>query len=395
MGSKLTSAVSEYSRLIEGYHELFGLAIASLLFGAALILWFKKGNDKKKARLEKESSETWASAAAKISVKEVPISDAKEGNDDDGQTKGDDNDGDGKLRNVFSVKQKPIVHASGGEEAAASDRPFESSYYHAHNKHSTGGGYKDGLRAEDYDMNGPKLLSKGGVSVDDKSKKDAAKVDSQEENMQPKGKDTKERPKPKLTASTPITKYMWDDDGKGNVSKIHIDSLPISSTKTMKWDTAGILKDQVEVRLIGENNEGLYIGVTHEGKRYHLHVPRLYGEAEAVKSIVKKHKLLVKITKKQVPKRYLPKKYSDRHKPEEGAWKAATKLIGNLAGGGEAKEECVSLAWPRLSASSGGGLGGGTTQIDEKMFKQMDLKQGGNDDFGTQFGLGEEFGNAK
>ena len=66
-------------------------------------------------------------------------------------------------------------------------------------------------------MNGPKLLSKGGVSVDDKSKKDAAKVDSQEENMQPKGKDTKERPKPKLTASTPITKYMWDDDGKGNV----------------------------------------------------------------------------------------------------------------------------------------------------------------------------------
>ena len=94
----------------------------------------------------------------------------------------------------------------------------------------------------------------------------------------------------------------------------------------------------------------------------------MYGEAESVKCIVKKHKLLVKITKKKVTKRY-----SNRHKADDGIWSAATKAIGKLTGGGdEAKEEYVTVPWPRLSASSSGGFGGGTADIDEKLFKEMD-----------------------
>lgn len=45
------------------------------------------------------------------------------------------------LRNVFSVKQKPTFVAGNGcgtSSSATGDRPFESSYYFAHNKHSTG-----------------------------------------------------------------------------------------------------------------------------------------------------------------------------------------------------------------------------------------------------------------
>ena len=239
------------------------------------------------------------------------------------------------------------------------------------------GGYSDGLKAEDYVMNGPKLLSKGGVRIDEDAKSninDITNVTS--ENAQEKATASttveKQRPKQpaKLTASTPITKYMWDDDGSTNIAKIHIDTLPLTSTETIKWENAGITKSQVDVRLIGNNKEGLYISIisSQEGgeKRYHLHIPKMYGDATSVKGIVKKHKLLVKITKKSIPK------YSNQYKnSNEGGiiWNAATSAIGKLTGSSDNNDnEYISIAWPRLS--SVGGLSGGTSDIDEKLFKQ-------------------------
>lgn len=227
-------------------------------------------------------------------------------------------------------------------------------------------------------MNGPRLLSKGGVRVNEDSNSNAtpendtsAAKDEQSESSN----DAKDRPKQtKLTASTAITKYMWDDDATGNIAKIHIDSLPTkSSTAAIKWEDAGIPKENVQVRLIGESNEGLFVSVAHEGRRYHLHVPKMYGEVESVKSIVKKNKLLIKITKKRAAR----KRHSKRHSSEandDGIWGAATKAIGKLAGGGgeDDADKLVLVAWPRLSASSAGGLGGGTAEIDEKLFKQLD-----------------------
>ncbi|KAL9180344.1 hypothetical protein ACHAXT_008314 [Thalassiosira profunda] len=344
-----------------------GVVVASALFVAAL-WWFKRGSGTGTAnndgKVSANVNDSWVEAAAKSADAGASST------EDDGQPKGDD----GKLRNVFSVKQKPIVHGNGsGRKQASADRPFESSYYFAHNQHSTGGGYKDGLRAEDYVMNGPKLLSKGGVRVEDEQKSETGAEADGQTSTEPIDDDApKERPKRQLTASTPITKYLWDD---GDVAKIHIDSLPISSTKTIKWeDASGISKEQAEVRLIGEHSEGLYVAVAHEGKRYHLHVPKMYGEAESAKCIVKKHKLLVKITKKKVPKR------RRRNATDSGVWAAATNALGKFvgAGGDSTEDEYISVAWPRLSASSTGGLGGGTAEIDEKLFKEMDITGGGD-----------------
>ncbi|KAL7548148.1 hypothetical protein ACHAWF_011452 [Thalassiosira exigua] len=360
--SRIHSLLPEWSRLLGGKHEIVGLVTASLLFGAAWI-WLRK-RDQPSAD---DSGDSWAEAAAKTAV-------VADGNSRSGD--GKRVEAPSKLRNVFSVKQKPISTGNGSSgKQKSSDRPFESSYYFAHNKHSTGGGYKDGLRAEDYVMNGPRLLSKGGVQVNDERNED--ENDSNSDGCtQSEASDAREKAKAKVIASTPISKYMWDDDANGNVAKIHIDSLPISSTETIKWENAGISKRAVDVRLIGENKEGLYVRVTWQGKRYHLHVPKMYGEAESVKCIVKRHKLLVKISKKMIPRR------SRRHEAEgEGVWNLATKALAKLSGGGDGAKDYISLAWPRLSASSAGGPGGGTAEIDQDLFKKMD----GEDDAASDF----------
>ena len=260
---------------------------------------------------------------------------------------------DKKLKNVFSVKQKPLISSNGKHSTkAGNDRPFESSYYFAHNKHSTGGGYKDGLRAEDYEMNGPRLLSKGGVRVCfEKTCSGEDETNSEDKSCASSHDVSESRQKPtKLQASTPITRYLWDD-GVGNIAKIIIDSLPVSSTKSINWADASV--SNVDARLIGHNNEGLFIDITYnihdEAKKCHLHVARMYGRAEEVKTMIKKHKLLIKITKK-------PKFLSGHHSNIVGLW---GKIIG-------AREEAkaVPVAWPTLTSSSMG------IEIDEELFKQ-------------------------
>ena len=221
-------------------------------------------------------------------------------------------------------------------------------------------------------MNGPRLLRKGGVSITANYNSIDNSVGKEEETSQSEQQNVSSLSttiisKRKLSASTAITKYMWDDDGAINIAKIHIDTLPTSSsssssssssTGTIKWEDTNIIKANVDVRLIGDNNEGLYISIIDEGeKRYHLHVPKMYGEADSVKAIVKKHKLLVKIYKKRVPK------YSNRYKKsntESGSlWESTTNAIGKFLVGNEDnnKDEYISVAWPRLSAASTGGLG--------------------------------------
>ena len=106
-----------------------GLTLASVFFAAAL-WWFKRcsGTANNDGKVSANVNDSWVEAAAKSA--DAGASSKR----DDGQA-----NGDGKLRNVFSVKQKPIVHGNGsGRKQASSDRPFESSYYFAHNQHSTG-----------------------------------------------------------------------------------------------------------------------------------------------------------------------------------------------------------------------------------------------------------------
>lgn len=255
---------------------------------------------------------------------------------------------DGELRNVFSVKQRPPITAS-ANKSSTSDRPFGSSYYYAHN--NSKGGYADGLRAEDYVMNGPKLLSKGGVRIDDDIA--ASDLNAPEDNVPASARElirneTEKRKPQNTTVSKPITRYIWDDDGS-DIAKIHIDSLPVSSTQAMSWEEASIAKENVDVQLLGDENDGLMIRIiTRDNKRYHLQIVKMYGSADSVKITVKKHKLLVKIEKTKIKKR----------QNNGGFW--SSMLYGH-------KEEYVSIKWPQLSCRTGG-------EIDEKAFKNVDFK---------------------
>ena len=255
-------------------------------------------------------------------------------------------DNDGKLRNVFSVKQRPpLPHAD--KKVNSSDRPFGSSYYYAHNNSNSKGGYADGLRAEDYVMNGPKLLSKGGVRVDHENHEPGAPEATIENKTTP----SVEKPKfISSSASKQITRYLWEDDG-GDIAKIHIDCLYNSSTETMSWEDASVSKDDVKVRLIGEDCDGLMVSVTtKDQKKFHLHVAKMYGSADSVKAVVKKHKLLIKITKRKIRR---------RSSNNEGLMGSVTSLFGRA-------DSYVSVKWPQLNSFG--------AEIDEKRFKEVDFK---------------------
>ena len=116
--------------------QIGGIAIATLLFAIALF-WFSSRR--------KAPSSSAAATQTTLSKKSVG-GDETEASDGNVTTKHDEDAGNNssssKLRNVFSVKQKPIFGNSRdktkGSSSTDNSRPFESSYYFAHNKHSTG-----------------------------------------------------------------------------------------------------------------------------------------------------------------------------------------------------------------------------------------------------------------
>ena len=251
------------------------------------------------------------------------------------------------------------------------------------------GGYKDGLRAEDYVMNGPRLLSRGGVRVmnDDNNGGNDMASPVEEEIMHfesslsqsPEEEETgasssvmkddtmiKQQRVALTASSTPITRYMWDDDGD-DIARIHIDVLPIGSNKTLSWEDANVSKNDVDVRLIGDDGVGLFVSIIAEKRRYHLHIPKMYGTAESVRFIIKKRKLLIKITKKRV----IRKQRQRRGIAEEnsGVWDYFTRTFGNFVGGsgGNADNDnnLTSVQWPRLSA-----VGVASDAIDDELFRR-------------------------
>eukprot|EP00979_Chaetoceros_neogracilis_P000163 scaffold50_cov199-Chaetoceros_neogracile.AAC.3 len=158
-----------------------------------------------------------------------------------------EDDGEPQLKNVFDVKQLPQNvgnHAKGGSKGEL-EKPFKSSYYYAHNQHRKTGGYSDGLRAEDYVMNGPKLLNKG-------SEHEVSTILDQAATTRPvKGN------------SISINRYLWDDDGnKTGVAKIYIDSLPGKGSGTfISWKDQKITKNDIVSKLVGVGKNGLIVQI--------------------------------------------------------------------------------------------------------------------------------------
>ena len=113
-----------------------GIVLGSLAFGAAL-LWFRsgssiRGNDD---RLTIISSLTRGTRSEVEEEHDDPID---VGNKRDHVNSNQHQPSKKLLRDVFSVKQKPIVMDESSSSSPTSARPFESSYYFAHNRQSTG-----------------------------------------------------------------------------------------------------------------------------------------------------------------------------------------------------------------------------------------------------------------
>lgn len=199
------------------------------------------------------------------------------------------------LKNVFDVKQAPPNVGKHQPDATTTSStaktPFKSSYYYAHNQHRKTGGYTDGLKTEDYQMNGPKLLSRRS-SIEATTSNQTAPVSGGSSFLCCGHED-----------SIPINRYMWDDEGSANgIAKIYIETLPGKTpSNSIRWNEAQITKDDVTCKLLGTWKNGLmvHIRATADSQSYHLYVPRMYGEVDEVKTILKPNKLIVKLLKKK------------------------------------------------------------------------------------------------
>lgn len=183
---------------------------------------------------------------------------------------------------------------------AKMEMPFGSSYYYAHNNSKANGGYKDGLRMEDYTMNGPRLLSRGGKPIGDVV---GSSVKSSSENRVQSANALLDRNKlsPDLKRTLLITRYLWDDPGdfKG-IATIRIDELPCKeSAKFISWNDISASIVIVSAGLI-QNDEGLQVKIeTCNDVNYLLRIPKLYGHVAEVEAISKAKRLLVRLKKRK------------------------------------------------------------------------------------------------
>jgi hypothetical protein len=202
-----------------------------------------------------------------------------------------------RIKNIWEAGKSPGPSKKGTDHT---DKPFGSKYYYAHNNPNATGGYKDGLKMEDFRMNGPRLLSKNGQSA----------IDLMEDTLQDDDGLVEKEPisatsrTQSFSAQDPnvrmITKYLWDDPGDTNgIATIRIDVLPGKTTGEYV-DCKDVQIGNVEAKLAGE---GLVVKVNsnQDGCEsiYQLKIPKLYGDAADVKAVVKPKRLLIKIMKKK------------------------------------------------------------------------------------------------
>ncbi|KAL3945552.1 MAG: hypothetical protein SGBAC_000376 [Bacillariaceae sp.] len=209
-------------------------------------------------------------------------------------SKSNDSKSTTKLKNVWDVsKNSKTSHTKKHHE----DVPFESKYYYAHNNPNATGGYKDGLKMEDYVMNGPRLLSKGGKTVESGSSLGEGN-DDEAEPTEPTEPQVEVEPKatPTVKQIRAISKYLWDDTGNSNgIATIRIDTLPDKHGKPIDWKDATVTN--ITAKLAGE---GMLLKVESAECDYQLKIAKLYGDASEVKAVSKAKRLLVKITKKKI-----------------------------------------------------------------------------------------------
>jgi hypothetical protein len=188
-----------------------------------------------------------------------------------------------QLKNIWEERERNgSIETEKIQKTDSDGKPFGSSYYYAHNSLRKTGGYTDGLRLEDFQMETPRLLSKGGLNL--RAGQQASVV---------RGNATKVASSTRGVASScvPITKYQWDDPGDQKaVGTIRIDQVDAN----LSWKDAKVQ----DVKLNLQDQSSLTVTVLIEnGKKYRLHIPKLYGRVKEAKKVSKETRLLIRLYK--------------------------------------------------------------------------------------------------
>jgi hypothetical protein len=214
----------------------------------------------------------------------------------------------GPLLDVWAERQRRGIGpaqsgARSSGEQGPGDTPFGSKYYYAHNNPGSTGGYKDGLRMEDYTMNGPRLLARNGVALPGKDNSAVSGFSAPVQDSTDEG----DRSTKKATRRiVPVSQYLWDDPGKGT-GTIRVDHLPHPTKPGEKrsWKDSGIARvraclvsDGCGIEVVMEpesSDEGSGGGGAVE---YRLVIPKLYGPVASVAAVTKPTRLLVNLEKR-------------------------------------------------------------------------------------------------
>lgn len=193
---------------------------------------------------------------------------------------------------------------------ASASQPFGSSYYYAHNNSRTTGGYKDGLTMEDFTMNGPRLLRRGGKPVVEEQTMENSSSNNNSSEMKEEPHDETTNPssshpresKPRRQLN--ISKYLWDDPGDTSYkATIRIDSLPaLNGSSTMvPWSEVRPTIQSIAVNHTATNGMELCITTTTTGSfataEYTLRIPEFYDAVASVEAISKAKRLLIRVHK--------------------------------------------------------------------------------------------------
>ena len=292
----LRELFSEKSGLVISLTTIFCLVIASFIFLSKKKIQSLEEQEAEKKELRKQSrairSDNPFSESTPSNNSTSDLSSNKQAIDPNDVWK------DRRRKGVVPAK------SSTKEKAPTGDKPFHSSYYYAHNSTNSKGGYSDGLQMEDFTMNGPRLLSKGGKSVQTSNEEQTMSTpfieelpedDDENQSNPPKATHVSSQSQPQ-NPTLVISKYLWDDpgDSKG-VASIRIDSLPNpKGTGTIDWKDVSI--QSTEAKLINDK-KGLLVTAKATDVIYKLEIKQLYGEVSSVKTIVKAKRLIVKLQK--------------------------------------------------------------------------------------------------
>ena len=245
--------------------------------------------------------------AAYLYVNKTPITanNGKSGKDSS-EKKKDSKSESNRPKDIWNVGQSSQTNLK-KTKAVYTEKPFGSKYYYAHNDSNTTGGYKDGLKMEDYRMNGPRLLSVNGLSVvHGDQKEDGGKKEATSEAEATADESNESAPMTRITARDPrvknITKYLWDDPGNAKgIATIRVDVLPGDKFGEFT-DINDVTIQDAQATLPGE---GLLAKITVVSDQettptcYQLKINKLYGDAGEAKVVIKPKKLLIKIYKKK------------------------------------------------------------------------------------------------